>query len=67
MAGVWQAEDDATETGTWTIQRSLDAPPSIVINEVLPADQVLARTLEYARNLIATVSPNSLRQTRWLA
>ena len=32
---------------------------------MLPADEVLDRTLSYARNLIATVSPNSLRQTRW--
>ena len=33
--------------------------------EVHPAEDVLPRTLEYARNLIDTVAPNSLRQTRW--
>ena len=35
------------------------------VTTLLSADQVLERTLEYARHLIATVSPNSLRQTRW--
>ena len=33
--------------------------------EVLPAEQVLPRTLAYARELISSVAPNSLRQTRW--
>jgi len=36
-----------------------------LVNAVHPADQVLAATRAYARDLVARVSPNSLRQTRW--
>jgi len=36
-----------------------------LVNAVYPADALLERTYEFAANLIATVSPNSLKQTRW--
>jgi enoyl-CoA hydratase/carnithine racemase len=36
-----------------------------LVNEVHPAETVLAATRTYARNLIDRVSPNALRQTRW--
>jgi enoyl-CoA hydratase/carnithine racemase len=36
-----------------------------LINGVHPAETLLAETYAFTRNLIATVSPNSLRQTRW--
>jgi len=36
-----------------------------LVNAVYPADAVLEQTYAFTRNLIATVSPNSLRQTRW--
>lgn len=36
-----------------------------IVNAVYPAEELLPRALDYARNLIRTVSPNSLRQTRW--
>jgi len=36
-----------------------------LVNEVHPPDEVLAATRSYARDLIARVAPNSLRQTRW--
>jgi enoyl-CoA hydratase/carnithine racemase len=36
-----------------------------LVNAVHPADEVLAATKAYARDLIARVAPNSLRQTRW--
>ncbi len=36
-----------------------------LVNEVFPAAELLQRTYDYAANLIATVSPNALRQTRW--
>jgi len=36
-----------------------------LINGVHPAEALLDETYAFARNLIATVSPNSLRQTRW--
>ena len=35
------------------------------VNQLVAADELMPATYEYARNLIATVSPNSLRQTRW--
>lgn len=36
-----------------------------LVNAVHPAQTLLEATLDYARNLIATVAPESLRQTRW--
>lgn len=36
-----------------------------LVNAVHPAEEVLAATRAYARQLIDRVSPNSLRQTRW--
>ena len=36
-----------------------------VVNAVHPAEELLPCTLDYARSLRDTVSPDSLRQTRW--
>jgi enoyl-CoA hydratase/carnithine racemase len=36
-----------------------------LLNGVYPADALLDETYAFARQLIGTVSPNSLRQTRW--
>ena len=36
-----------------------------MVNAVYPADELLERTYEYVARMIDTVSPNSLRQTRW--
>jgi len=36
-----------------------------IVNEVYPADELLASTYDYVRRLIATVAPESLTQTRW--
>jgi enoyl-CoA hydratase/carnithine racemase len=35
-----------------------------LVNAVLPAEELLPHTYRYARNLIATVSPGSLRETK---
>ena len=35
------------------------------VNALYAADELMEKTYEYVRNLITTVSPNSLRQTRW--
>ena len=35
------------------------------VNQLVDAEELMPRSLEYAHNLIRTVSPNSLRQTRW--
>lgn len=36
-----------------------------LVNAVWAADEVLTRTLDYARDLLRRVAPDSLRQTRW--
>jgi enoyl-CoA hydratase/carnithine racemase len=36
-----------------------------LVNGVFPVETLLEQTYAFTRNLIATVSPNSLRQTRW--
>jgi enoyl-CoA hydratase/carnithine racemase len=36
-----------------------------LLNAVYPAAALLDETYAFVHNLIATVSPNSLRQTRW--
>ena len=36
-----------------------------LVNAVWPADEVLDRTLDYARDLLRRLAPGSLRQTRW--
>jgi len=36
-----------------------------IVNAVYPADEVLARTYDYVANLLQTVAPASLTQTRW--
>ncbi len=35
------------------------------VNGLFPAEDLLDEVLDYTRKMIATVSPNSLRQTRW--
>ncbi len=36
-----------------------------LVNAVYPAKALMAQTYAFVRSMIATVSPNSLRQTRW--
>lgn len=35
------------------------------VNDLFPADELLPRTLAYVADMLARVSPNALRQTRW--
>lgn len=35
------------------------------VNQIFEPEQLMPKTIEYVRNLIETVSPNSIRQTRW--
>ncbi|TNF83731.1 MAG: enoyl-CoA hydratase [Gammaproteobacteria bacterium] len=62
MLGLTRANELLLSSRAFTAEEALEMG---LVNEVLPADEVLARTQAYARNLIATVSPNALRQTRW--
>lgn len=36
-----------------------------LVNALYPEAELMSKTYDYARNLIATVAPDSLRQTRW--
>ena len=36
-----------------------------IVNAVYPADELLERTYAHVRELIDSISPDSLRQTRW--
>ena len=36
-----------------------------LVTKVLPADVLLPATLEYVRELLRSISPNSIRQSRW--
>lgn len=62
MLGLTRANELLLSSRVFTAEEALELG---LVNEVLPADAVLERTMDYARNLLATVSPNSLRQTRW--
>jgi enoyl-CoA hydratase/carnithine racemase len=62
MLGLTRANELLLSSRAFTAEEALAMG---LVNEVLPAEQVLERTLDYARNLLATVAPNSLRQTRW--
>jgi enoyl-CoA hydratase/carnithine racemase len=62
MVGLTRANELLLSSRVFTAEEALAMG---LVNEVLPADQVLDRTLAYARDLIDRVAPNSLRQTRW--
>jgi enoyl-CoA hydratase/carnithine racemase len=62
MLGLTRANELLLSSRAFTAEEALAMG---LVNEVLPAEKVLERTLEYAGNLLASVSPNSLRQTRW--
>jgi len=62
MIGLTRANELLLSSRPFTAEEALDMG---LVNEVLPAEAVLPRTLEYAASLLATVSPNSLQQTRW--
>lgn len=62
MLGLTRANDLLLTSRVFTAEEALQLG---MINKVVDADQVLESAREYARMLIATVSPGSLAQTRW--
>ncbi|MCY4344063.1 MAG: enoyl-CoA hydratase-related protein [Gammaproteobacteria bacterium] len=62
LAGLARANDLLLTSRVFTTD---EAAQLGIINELVAADSLIAGTHEYARNLIETVSPNALRQTRW--
>jgi len=62
MLGLTRANELLLSSRAFTAEEALSMG---LVNEVHPADEVLDATLNYTRRLLETVSPNSLRQTRW--
>lgn len=62
MLGLTRANELLLSSRVFTAEEALELG---LVNAVFPAGSVLQETLAYARNLIATVAPESLRQTRW--
>jgi enoyl-CoA hydratase/carnithine racemase len=62
MIGLTRANDLLLSSRVFAAEEALALG---IVNRVVPADAVLDEAYAYARNLMATVSPESLRQTRW--
>ena len=62
MLGLTRANELLLSSRAFTAEEALALG---LVNEVHPAEAVLPATLDYARRLLQTVSPGSLRQTRW--
>jgi enoyl-CoA hydratase/carnithine racemase len=62
MIGLTRANELLLSSRVFTAEEALELG---LVNAVHPAERVLAATVEYARGLLVSVSPNSLRQTRW--
>ncbi|TDJ37864.1 MAG: enoyl-CoA hydratase [Gammaproteobacteria bacterium] len=62
MVGLTRANDLLLTSRTFLTDEAKEIG---LVNEVFPAETLLEETYKYAQNLIRTVSPNSLTQTRW--
>lgn len=62
LVGLGRANDLLLTSRVFTSEEALNMG---LVNAIHPAGELLARTRAYAAELVATVSPNSLRQTRW--
>ncbi len=62
MVGLTRANELLLSSRAFT---SDEAQQLGLVNEVMPAAELLDFTYDYVHRLLATVSPNSLRQTRW--
>ena len=62
MIGLTRANDLLLFSRKFTSEQALDLG---LVNAVYPADELMERTYAHVRELIETISPDSLRQTRW--
>lgn len=62
LAGLGRANDLLLTSRVFTTD---EAHEMGIVNELAAPENLLDRVREYAANLMASVSPNSLRQTRW--
>ena len=62
IVGLGRANDLLLTSRVFTSDEALSLG---FVNQIFEPAELLDRTVEYAHQLIASVSPNSLRQTRW--
>jgi len=62
MLGLTRANELLLSSRAFTSDEALELG---MLNAVLSKDELLPHTYDYVRRLMATVSPNALRQTRW--
>ncbi|MEQ9450282.1 MAG: enoyl-CoA hydratase-related protein [Pseudomonadales bacterium] len=62
IMGLGRANDILLTSRIFTSDEALELG---FVNQLFPAEELMSRTYDYVTQLIATVSPNSLRQTRW--
>ncbi len=62
IMGLGRANDILLTSRPFTSDEALELG---FVNALFEPDQLMSETYRYAKNLISTVSPNSLMQTRW--
>jgi enoyl-CoA hydratase/carnithine racemase len=62
MIGLTRATELLLSSRVFTAEEALGLG---IVNEVVPAAEVLPRTYDYVANMLQTVAPASLMQTRW--
>ncbi len=62
MMGLTRANELLLSSRRFTSEEAVELG---MVNRVVPADELISVTRAYALELMATVSPESLRQTRW--
>lgn len=62
IMGLGRANDILLTSRVFTSDEALELG---FVNQLFPAEELMSRTYDFVKQLIATVSPNSLRQTRW--
>lgn len=62
IVGLGRANDLLLTSRVFTSDEALNLG---FVNQIFESEQLMEKTLEYTHQLIASISPNSLRQTRW--
>jgi len=62
IMGLGRANDILLTSRVFTSDEALGLG---FVNDLFEPEELMPRTYEYVRNMVETVSPNSLRQTRW--
>ena len=62
LCGLARANDLLLTSRVFTTDEAAELG---IVNAIHPAEELLPKVYDYVRQMIATVSPNSLKQTRW--